>query len=79
MQAPLAEHINTFGIPMLFIEPSYLLVINCPLSTVNCQLYGDVKVSTGVLNLGKRVAVWNRYKIHNLNLNGKTNKLALAA
>ena len=38
MQAPLAEHINTFGIPMLFIQPSYLLVIHSQFSILNSQL-----------------------------------------
>lgn len=41
-------------------------ILNSQFYIINYQLkYGDVKVSTGILNLGKRVAVWNRYKIHN--------------
>ena len=47
-------------------------------NTDKVLIYGDVKVSTGVLTLGKRVAVRNRFKIRNLKITDN-NKVALAA
>ena len=41
-------------------------------------IYGDVKVSTGIVSLGKRVAERNRFKSRSLKINDKT-ELAYAA
>ncbi len=35
-------------------------------------VYGGVKVSTGIVNLDKRAAVRDRYKIRNLKITDKT-------
>ena len=41
--------------------------------------YGGVKVSTGIVRYGKRVAVWARYKTYNFLKLNDNNNVALAA
>ena len=53
------------------------LIFRFPFSNINC-IQGDVKVSTGSLNLDKRAAVRNRHKIRKLKITDK-NTVALAA
>ena len=50
-------------------------------SLIPLSLYfkGSIVKVQGIVSLGKRVAAWNRYKLHTLKLNDKNQKVALAA